>query len=80
MAPVIKDSIRLLSVNNSNFIHHMSMSTLFKMKMLTLNGRENRRGNQECTIKRYWQHLAHKAHDKYKQNNQQQQNARNTES
>jgi hypothetical protein len=47
MAPVIKDSSWLLSVNNCNFIHHMSMSTLFKMKLFTLNGRENRRGNQE---------------------------------
>jgi len=68
MAPVIKDSIWLLSVNNSNFIHHMS--TLFKVKLFTINGREYRRGNQECAIKRHWQHWAHKAHDEYKQNNQ----------
>jgi hypothetical protein len=51
------------------------MSTLFKMKLFTLNGRENRRGNQEFTIKRHWQHWAHTAHDKYKQNNQKQQSA-----
>jgi len=48
MAPIIKDSIWLLSVKNSNCIHHMS--TLFKMKLFTINGRE------------HWQHWAHKAH------------------
>jgi hypothetical protein len=28
--------------------------------------RENRRGNQEWTIQRNWQHWEHKTHDEYK--------------
>jgi len=26
-----------------------------------INVRENRRGNQECTIQRYWEHWSHKS-------------------
>ena len=31
--------------------------------------RESRRGNQEWTIQRRWQHCVHKTHDEDKQNN-----------
>jgi len=37
-------------------------------KTKQINVRENRRGNQECTIQRHWQHFAHKIQDKEKQN------------
>ena len=33
-----------------------------------INVRENRRGNQELTIQRHWQHYAHKTHHEDKQN------------
>ena len=33
-----------------------------------INISENRRGNQEWTIKRNWQHWVHKTQDKDKQN------------
>ena len=33
-----------------------------------INIRENRRGNQEWTIQRHWQHWVHKTHDEDKQN------------
>jgi hypothetical protein len=33
-----------------------------------INVRENRRGDQEWTIQRNWQHLVHKAQDEDKQN------------
>jgi hypothetical protein len=37
-------------------------------KTKQINVRENRRGNQEWTIQRHWQHFAHKIQDKEKQN------------
>ena len=33
-----------------------------------INVRENRRGNQEWTIQRHWQHWVHKSQDEDKQN------------
>ena len=33
-----------------------------------INVRENRRGNQEWTIQRHWQHWVHKTQDEDKQN------------
>jgi hypothetical protein len=36
--------------------------------MSTLSFRENRRGNQDWTIQRHWQHWIHKTQDDDKQN------------
>jgi len=35
---------------------------------IAINGRENRRGNQEGTIQRHWQHWKHKTQDEDKTN------------
>jgi hypothetical protein len=37
-------------------------------QQLEINARENRRGNQQLTIQRYWQYWVHKTLDEDKQN------------
>ena len=41
-----------------------TLATLGTQDTGQINGRENRSGNREWTIKRHWQHWTHKTHDK----------------
>ena len=43
------------------------MSNTLYYKTLRINVRENRRGNQQWTIQRNWQHWVHKTQDEDKQ-------------
>jgi hypothetical protein len=54
------------------------MSSPLYYKTLRINVRENRRGNQQWTIQRNWQHWIHKTQDEDKQIKNTTQHALNT--
>jgi len=51
-----------------NNVHRKKPTYFLLFSTQSINVRENRRGSQEWTIQRNWQHWAHKTQDEDKQN------------
>ena len=51
-----------------DFVHKELKGFQLLKRKISINVRENRRGNQEWTIQRNWQHWVHKTQDEDKQN------------